>query len=229
MISSTLDYYFDYLSPFAFFAWRDIGEFCGKNGLELRAHPVVFGKLLDHWGQLGPAEIPPKRDWVSRYCLRYASLHGFEYNPPKFHPFNPLPALRLSLLEVCGEQQLAVIQELFEAGWTRGEDLGDVNNLIAILKRAGIETGGLKKKITDPNIKEALFAETSNAIANGVFGVPTMIVNDQLFWGNDQFEHIQLVLDGNDPLDNKNTHSLKSRPRKIDRKIITDMIIGDKD
>ncbi len=219
---STLDFYFDYLSPFAFFAWLDIGELCEKNDLKLRPHPVVFGKLLDHWGQLGPAEIAPKRDWVSRYCLRYASLHGFEYNPPRFHPFNPLPALRLSLFEVCGEQQQTVIQALFEAGWIRGEDLGDVDNLIAILERTGIETGGLKQKITNPDIKNALIKQTSNAIANGVFGVPTMIVADQLFWGNDQFEHIQLLLDGNDPLDKKEAHSLKSRPRMIDRKKFTE-------
>ena len=221
MKPGTLDFYFDYLSPFAFFAWRDIGELCQRYDLKLRPHPVVFGKLLDHWGQLGPAEIAPKRDWVSRYCQRYASLHGFEYNPPKFHPFNPLPALRLSLIEVCGEQQLAVIQRLFEAGWTQGEDLGDIDNLIAILERADVKAVGLKKKIEDPGIKDALIAETSNAIAHGVFGVPTMIVGDQLFWGNDQFEHIELLLDGKDPLDGENTHSLKSRPRMIDRKKYT--------
>ncbi|HAJ76830.1 MAG TPA: 2-hydroxychromene-2-carboxylate isomerase [Gammaproteobacteria bacterium] len=222
MKPSTLDFYFDYLSPFAFFAWRDIGKLCERNDLKLTPHPVVFGKLLDHWGQLGPAEIAPKQDWVSRYCLRYAGLHGFEYNPPKYHPFNPLPALRLSLVDVSGEQQLAVIQELFEAGWTRGEDLGDVDNLIALLEQAGIDTGGLKQKITDPDIKNALIAETSNAIAKGVFGVPTMIVTDQLFWGNDQFEHIQLLLDGNDPLHKEKLHNLKSRPRMIDRKKFID-------
>jgi len=217
---TSLDFYFDYLSPFAFFAWRDIGQLCEKYQLELRAHPVVFGKLLDHWGQLGPAEIIPKRDWVSRYCLRYAVLHGFEYNPPRFHPFNPLPALRLSLKEVSGAQQLAVIDALFHAGWTRGEDLGDLDNLIAILERAGIDADGLDEKITEQAVKDTLAGETSSAIARGVFGVPTMIVGDQLFWGNDQFEHIGLLLEGKDPLDSQKHKSLKSRLRKIDRKKI---------
>ena len=215
-----LDFYFDYLSPFAFFAWRQLGPLCENFRLELRAHPVVFGKLLDHWGQLGPAEIVPKSDWVSRYCLRYAALHGFDYNPPKFHPFNPLPALRLSLREVSGARQLAVIDALFHAGWTQGEDLGDPQNLIAILKRAGIDAGGLDEKITEQTVKDSLAAETSAAIARGVFGVPTMIVGDQLFWGNDQFEHIRLLLEGKDPLDSEKHRSLRSRPRKIDRKTI---------
>ncbi len=215
---TALDFYFDYLSPFAFFAWRDIGKLCEKHQLELRAHPVVFGKLLDHWGQLGPAEIIPKRDWVSRFCLRYAALHGFEYNPPKFHPFNPLPALRLSLKEVSGGQQVAVIDALFNAGWTQGEDLGDLDNLIAILARAGIDAGENAEKITQQAVKDALASETSAAIDQGVFGVPTMIVGDQLFWGNDQFEHIGLLLEGKDPLDSLKHRSLESRPRKIDRK-----------
>ena len=105
--------------------------------------------------------------------------------------------------------------------------MGDVDNLIAILEQAGIETGGLKQKITDPDIKNVLIAETSNAIEKGVFGVPTIIVADQLFWGNDQFEHIQLLLDGNDPLGDEKMHSLKSRPRMIDRKKFTDLPIGE--
>jgi len=213
-----LDFYFDFLSPFAFFAWRDIGPLCEKHELELRAHPVVFGKLLDHWGQLGPAEIIPKRDWVSRYCLRYAALHSFDYNPPKFHPFNPLPALRLSLAEVSGGQQLAVIDALFHAGWTQAEDLGEIDNLIAILARAGIDTSGYAEKIAEQSVKDSLAGETSAAIAQGVFGVPTMIVGDQLFWGNDQFEHIGLLLEGKDPLDGQKHKTLESRPRKIDRK-----------
>ena len=218
---TALDFYFDFLSPFAFFAWRDIGPLCEKYQLELRAHPVVFGKLLDHWGQLGPAEIIPKRDWVSRYCLRYATLHGFEYNPPKFHPFNPLPALRLSLKEVSGERQLAIIDALFCAGWSQGEDLGDAANLIAILEREGIDTVGFEEKITEQAIKDTLADETSQAIARGVFGVPSMIVGDQLFWGNDQFEHIGLLLEGKDPLDSQKHQSLQSRPRKIDRKKVS--------
>ena len=218
MKTTTLDFYFDFLSPFAFFAWREIGPLCDKYQLDLQAHPVVFGKLLDHWGQLGPAEIIPKRDWVSRFCLRYAALHGFEYNPPRFHPFNPLPALRLSLKEVSSGQQSAVIDALFHAGWTQGEDLGELDDLIAILERAGIDAEGFDERVTEQAVKDALANETSFAIERGVFGVPTIIVGDQLFWGNDQFDHIVLLLEGKDPLDGQQHRSLESRVRKIDRK-----------
>lgn len=221
MKTTTLHFYFDYLSPFAYFAWRRIGTLCEKYELELKAHPVVFGKLLDHWGQLGPAEIAPKRQWVARYCQRYASLNGFNYDPPKFHPFNPLAALRMSLPDVSGSNQFRVIQSLFDAGWTEGEDLGDANNLIAVLRRAEVDCESYVEKIAEPRIKQALITETSSAIEKGVFGIPTIIVKDQLFWGNDQFQHIELLLEGKDPIQNEKLKKIESRARGIDRKIIT--------
>ena len=81
MKPTSLDFYFDYLSPFAYFSWLKIEKFCEKFQLELRAHPVVFGKLCDHWGQLGLAEISPKSQWAGRYCMHYAALAGFNYSP----------------------------------------------------------------------------------------------------------------------------------------------------
>ncbi|MCV6590075.1 MAG: DsbA family protein [Marinobacterium sp.] len=81
----TLHFYFDYLSPYACFSWRALQSLSESHDLILEAHPVVFGKLLDHWGQLGPAEVPPKKAALYRYCDRYAKLHGFAFNPPACH------------------------------------------------------------------------------------------------------------------------------------------------
>ena len=181
----------------------------------------MFGKLLDHWGHMGPAEIPPKSQWVGRYCKRYAALEGFDYSPPKYHPFNPLPSLRMSLNQVSGNDQHAVISAIFKAGWTEGEDLGDVARLISILEREGIDCQGFEQKIKQAETKNALINETDNAIAHGVFGVPTMIIGGQLFWGNDQFDHMQLLLEGNDPVTPEELDSFTGRPRMIDRKAIT--------
>ena len=218
MQARTLDFYFDYLSPYAYFSWRKLADFCKEHKLTLNPQPVVFGKLLDHWGQLGPAEIPPKREWLAKYCNRYAALHGFEMNPPKFHPFNSLTALRMSLLEVSGDQQSQVVSAIFEAGWTQGKDLGDKNELISILNKQGLNGLAMYEKTQEVTIKSILKNNTQKAIEQGVFGVPTMITGGQLFWGNDQFEHMKLYVSGNDPLDvEKVAESLKNK-RAIDRK-----------
>ena len=217
VVASKIHFYFDFISPYAYFAWRKLPALAKKFNREIEAHPVVFGKLLDKWGQLGPAEIPPKRNWLNEYCLRYAALNGFKYNPPKKHPFNPLAALRMSLKEVSGDDQLRVIDSIFEEGWSHGADLGDLSTLTSLLTRQSIDGETLSKKVSESEIKELLIDETTYAIEKGVFGVPTIIIDDNLFWGNDQMDHIELLLDGKDPLDRERLND-QERPRAIDRK-----------
>ena len=216
-MASKIHFYFDFISPYAYFAWRKLPTLAKKYNREIEAHPVVFGKSLDKWGQLGPAEIPPKRNWLNEYCIRYAALNGFKYNPPKKHPFNPLAALRMSLKEVSGDDQLRVIDSIFEEGWSHGADLGDLSTLTSLLTRQSIDGETLSKKVSESEIKELLIDETTYAIEKGVFGVPTIIIDDNLFWGNDQMDHIELLLDGKDPLDRERLND-QERPRAIDRK-----------
>ena len=218
MPSKPIHFYFDFISPYAYFAWRNLPSLAEKYNRPIDAHPVVFGKLLDKWGQLGPAEILPKRKWLHQYCLRYAALNGFEYNPPKCHPFNPLAALRMSLKEVSGIDQHRVIDTIFEAGWSRGEDLGDLPTLISLVEQQNIDGEYLSRQVSQPDVKKLLINETAMAIEKGVFGVPSIIIDGNLFWGNDQMEHIELLLAGNDPLDREQLSAQVARPRAIDRK-----------
>jgi 2-hydroxychromene-2-carboxylate isomerase len=127
----------------------------------------------------------------------------------------------MSLTQVSESDQHAVISAVFKAGWSEAQDLGDVASLISILKRTGIATEGFEQKIKLVEIKNALINETGNAIVRGVFGVPTIIIKEQLFWGNDQYEHMQLLLEGNDPVSPDELDSFTDRPRMIDRKAIT--------
>ena len=110
---------------------------------------------------------------------------------------------------------------MMKAGWTEAEDLGDVANLISRLEGAGIACEGFEQEIQLVETKNMLISETGNAIARGVFGVPTMIIEEQLFWGNDQYDHMQLLLEGNDPVSPEELDSFTDRPRMIDRKAIT--------
>ena len=74
-MSKIIHFYFDFISPFAFFAWRKLPLLANRYNYKVECHPVVFGKLLDKWGQLGPAEIPSKRNWLYQYCIRYATIN----------------------------------------------------------------------------------------------------------------------------------------------------------
>lgn len=196
-----VEFFFDFISPYAYLAWKRLPAICARHNAELRLKPVLFAGLLGHWGHLGPAEIPPKREWLFKDVLRFAAKHQIEFSLPKFHPFNPLTALRLALPEVSGAQQETVVAAIWEAGWGRGGDLGAPEELRGALDRAGLDGASLLEKTKEPAVKEALRKNTEEAIRRGVFGVPTMMVGEELFWGSDRLDDLSLFLEGKDPID----------------------------
>ena len=212
-----LEFYFDYLSPYAYFSWKKIEEFCFDHKVELIIKPVVFGKLLDHWGQLGPAEIPPKREWLFKSCLFYASSHNLPLSFPKYHPFNSLSALRASLKMVSGEHQEKLVSALFHSGWGEGKDIGNLEVVSSVALEIGLDGDALKESISRREVKDALKSNTDEAISKGVFGIPTIIFGDELFWGNDQFEYLSKVIKGTYKIDDALYQDVVNRPRAIDR------------
>ena len=125
---------------------------------------------------------------------------------------------------MCGDQQSKLISTLFDAGWTEGADLGAADELRTVLDRAGFDSATMLAAIETDAVKQHLRDETKQAIDQGVFGVPTFIVDQQLFWGNDQLDHLALYLQGEDPLDPVAVDAMLARPRGIDRKIMTEKI-----
>jgi 2-hydroxychromene-2-carboxylate isomerase len=206
-----VEFFFDFLSPYAYLAWSRVRALCARRGDTLVPRPVLFAALLEHGGQRGPAEIPAKRRWLVADCLRLAALAGVPFTFPKHHPFNPIAALRVALREVAGEQQEDVIDALFAAGWADGADLGSPDAIVRALEARGLDGRDLLARAAEPAAKDALRRKTSDAIARGVFGVPTMIAGDALFWGNDRVEHLELALDGRDPLDRARVRELLAR------------------
>lgn len=213
-----LEFYFDYLSPYAYFAWNRLEGFCRDHEVELVVKPVVFGKLLDHWGHLGPAEIAPKREWLIKSCLFYAKLHNLPFSSPACHPFNSLAALRASLPSISGVHQQRLISAIFDAGWGQGFDIGDTAVICRIAADVGLDAGKLEKTIQTADVKSSLKANTDEAIAKGVFGVPTMVYEKDLFWGNDQFEYLSHIIKGTYKDDELLVKDILNRPRAIDRR-----------
>lgn len=218
MAARPVEFFFDFLSPYSYFAWPRVRALCARRGVALDLRPVLFAALLDHAGQRGPAEIPAKRAWLLTDCVRLAALYGVPFTFPRHHPFNPLHALRLALPEVSGERQADVVDALWEAGWVNGMDLGATDDLAAALDARGLDGRTLLARASKPSAKDALRRATDDAIGRGVFGVPTFIVGDTLFWGNDRLEHVELALEGRDPLDRDRVRELLGRTASATRR-----------
>ena len=193
-------FYFDYESPNAYLAWTQLPKLEQQYGATLDLVPVLYAALLDAHRQLGPGEVPAKGRWMTRNMLRKAALLGVALNPPAFLPFNPLLALRLSLLPLEEAQRRDLIDALFRAAWVRGLHLGETAVVESVLSEIGLAASVLVAQAQTPEIKNRLRQQTDEAISRGVFGVPSMEVGDELFWGYDDFPFLELFLAGKDPL-----------------------------
>ena len=173
-----LDWYFDFISPFAYLQWRRLRR--DHADVALNPKPLLFAALLNHHGQLGPAEIPQKRRHTYRIVLWQARELGIPLHFPPAHPFNPLPTLRLCL---AAPDRMRAIDAIFAHLWERGLQGDSVETLAAVARALGIDDTATA--IARDEVKRELQANGEEAIRLGVFGVPTLKVRDELFWGND--------------------------------------------
>lgn len=209
-----LNFYFDFLSPFSYFAYLQMQKMAPELGALVHFKPVALGPLLNHWQIKGPGEIEPKREFLLKQCLRYASRNNLEFTTPKTHPFNSLYALRLSLKGVAGELQPQVIDALWKAGWQQRIDMGEPDELLRVLREAGLPADELYEKSFNKEAKVELKANIQEAISFGAFGVPTFVAGNELFWGNDALVDLNLYLNGKDSLNReKLLDLLASTPR----------------
>lgn len=212
-----LIFYFDFLSPFSFFAWEQLHK---RKDLQIIYRPVALGPLLNHWGIKGPGEVTPKREFLLKQCLRYSTKKGIDFTTPKTHPFNSLYALRLALGSTAGDLQPKVIEALWRAGWQKRIDMGDPEELQMALKEAGLPADELFEKSFSKEARAELKNNIQQAIEHGAFGVPSFVHNNELFWGNDSLNELNDFLSGEDKLDySKLEELLASTPRAANQSL----------
>jgi 2-hydroxychromene-2-carboxylate isomerase len=180
-MSRSIDWYFDFVSPYSYIALHRLKELPHA----VTCKPVLFAGLLKQWGNTGPAEIPVKRRWTYRWCQWWAAELGIPFRFPAAHPFNPLPHLRLAL--ACGSRREA-IERIFAWIWTSGEDAADPARFAALCRELGVEEARLSEA------KDLLRKNTEEAAALGVFGVPSWVVDGEVFWGADAVEFVKAFL-----------------------------------
>lgn len=204
----TLTFSFDFLSPYAYLAAEGIEALADRQGYQVIWRPVLLAGLLNHNKQLGPAEIPDKRSYLFRHISRLSADLNLPMQPPQAHPFNPLLALRVACLKPHSE----IILPIFRACWTERQAIDSQESLKALVDEETLV------EATADRAKQLLRENTQKAIKEGVFGVPSMTVGSEVFWGLDSFAHLERFLAGKDPIDLEELKKWESLPASASRR-----------
>jgi len=176
-----ISWVFDVISPFAYLSLKELSRLPAR--IEVEYVPVLFAALLSHFGQLGPAEIASKREFTYRFILWRARTLGIAVRFPPAHPFNPLSALRLII--AAGNDRRAV-ETVFDAVFLQGRDVADTAVIADLAQKLSVPDP--QTALADPALKQKLRANTEWAIERGIFGVPTLVIDDEIFWGHDALD-----------------------------------------
>jgi len=180
-----ISWVFDVISPFAYLGLKQLSRL--PDSVSVEFVPVLFAGLLNHHGQVGNAEIASKRRFTYRFALWRARKMGVPMRLPPAHPFNPLAALRL--IVAAGSDRRSV-ETVFDAVFMHGRDVADAGVVADLAQELGIADP--HSASSSPIVKQRLRDNTEWAIAHGAFGVPTFIIDGEVFWGHDAFD---MVLD----------------------------------
>jgi 2-hydroxychromene-2-carboxylate isomerase len=192
-----IQFYYDPISPYAYLAFEQLPKALEGLSYSVNYKSILFAAMLKTHGQLGPAEIAPKRDWTYRQVLWQAKTLGIDFQMPAAHPFNPLPLLRLAVAcaDEHGNTNRFITQQIFNHVWHGGADAADAARLETLSKALA---GHIKRD--GETTKAQLKANTDKALQAGVFGVPSLVVGEgasqKVFWGLDSLPMLRECLEG---------------------------------
>ncbi|MFT5933362.1 MAG: 2-hydroxychromene-2-carboxylate isomerase [Hydrogenophaga sp.] len=217
-------FFYDPISPYAYLAFERLPEALMGHSVRVRYQPVLFAALLKAHGQLGPAEIAGKREWTYRQANWLAHHHGVPMDLPTEHPFNPLTLLRLGLScaseEAPGETSRWVTEQLLHHVWRGGHSATDPQRLADLQARLQDHMAQRARLWLAPEseaVKQRLRHNTEQAMALGLFGVPSLVLGQRVFWGQDALPMLRACLDGDAWFDGPAWSAASQRPAGVQR------------
>lgn len=194
-MSKTVEFYFDIASPTAYLANKRLQQLCEECDASLEYRPVLLGGLFKATGNMSPVAIPAKGKYMMEQDLpRFAAAYGVPLNFNPYFPINTLNLMRGAVASLNEPFFQTYLNAAFDAIWVDGKDMGDVAVVQEVLTTAGLDADALLAMTQDPKVKAKLIENTQAAVDRGLFGVPTIFVDQQMFFGQDRMQFIELAL-----------------------------------
>jgi 2-hydroxychromene-2-carboxylate isomerase len=195
-MSRTLEFYFDYGSPYSYLADTQVEAIARRTGAALARKPMLLGGVFKATGNSSPAEQPAKAKWSAFDMPMWARYYGVPFQRNPHFPVNTLALMRGAAAAQLDGMFDRYHPAMFKAMWVEGRNLNDVKEVAAVLTAAGLDAAKFASRIQEQDVKDRLKATTDEAVARGAFGAPTSFVDGQMFFGNDRLAFVELALKG---------------------------------
>jgi len=195
-MARTLEFYFDYGSPYSYLADTQVEAIVKRAGGTLVRKPMLLGGVFRSTGNASPMTIELKSKWSATDLPMWARHYGVPFQRNPFFPVNTLALMRGATAAQIDGVFETYHPAMFKAMWVDGRNLNDIKEVVAVLTAAGLDAKKIGNRIQDQDVKDRLKATTDEAVARGVFGAPTSFVDGLMFFGNDRLTFVEMALKG---------------------------------
>jgi 2-hydroxychromene-2-carboxylate isomerase len=194
-MAKTVEFYFDFGSPYSYLAYKALPAIAAASGAQIAWRPMLLGGVFKATGNHSPVEIPAKGKWLQQDLERWAARYAAPFRRNPHFPINTLTLMRGAAgMQLRGLDFARYTEAIFSAMWEQGRNLGNLQELAAVLSATGFDPAAFQALVGDPAVKDRLKADTEQAAARGVFGAPTFFVGEDMFWGQDRIDFVAEAL-----------------------------------
>ena len=193
-MTKTVEFYYDYGSPAAYLAWTQMPALCAEHGAEMISCPVLLGGIFKATGNQSPVVIEPKGAWMFDDLERHAARYGVPFAQNPYFIINTLPLMRGAMWARANGRLAAYDKVMFDAIWVNQKDMNDVAVIGQVLGEGGFDAAEVVAAVQEADIKAELISATEAAVSKGLFGVPTVIVGDEMHFGQDRLDWVARAL-----------------------------------
>jgi 2-hydroxychromene-2-carboxylate isomerase len=192
-VSQPLEFYFDFSSPYGYFASAKIDALAARYGRDVKWQPILLGAVFKITGQQAMTSIPLKGAYAKHDLERSARLMGISFNLPTRFPLATTAACRAFYAVNDQDPPLAkrMAAEIYEAYFVHDRDISSPDVILDAATAVGVDKDQLTRTLNDPALKDRLRDEVEAAIARGVFGSPYILVDGEPFWGSDRLDQVE--------------------------------------
>ncbi len=189
-MTKIVDFYFDFGSPYSYLAYKQIQKLENEKIIEVKYMPILLGAILKMTGVKANTDVPIKGKYMIKDCNLWAEKQKINFKFNTFFPIITLNLMRGVLLAEDKKVSKIFIDKVFDAIWVDDLNLNDNKIVEKVLKSLKLDSKNFMTELSNPKIKEELRKKTDEAFIKGVFGAPTFIVNNKLFWGQDRLDFV---------------------------------------